>query len=68
MVMITAVGLSNKYLNRPIGSMFRNVSLVISFTTVDDRMELGNGDSGSVADYSVCFEMLRRAYSILIVM
>ena len=42
MVMITAVGLSNKYLNRPIGSMFRNVSLVISFTTVDDRMELGN--------------------------
>ena len=35
LVMITAVGLSNKYLkNRPIG-MFRNVSLVISFTTIE---------------------------------
>ena len=67
MVMITAVGLSNNYLNRPI-IMFRNVSLVISFTTIEWNLE--TSDSGSVADYSVCFEMLRsrRAYSIVIVM
>ena len=57
MVMITAVGLSN---------MFRNVSLVISFTTIEWNLE--TSDSGSVADYSVCFEMLRRAYSTVIVM
>ena len=46
--------------------MFRNVSLVISFTTIEWNLE--TSDSGSVADYSVCFEMLRMAYSIVIVM
>ena len=46
--------------------MFRNVSLVISFTTIEWNLE--TSDSGSVAYYSVCFEMLRRAYSIVIVM
>ena len=46
MVMITAVGLSNKYLN----IMFRNV---ISFTTIE--WFLKTSDNGSVADYSVCF-------------
>ena len=45
--------------------MFRNV-IVISFTTIEWNLETGDG--GSVADYSVCFEMLRRAYSILIIM
>ena len=44
--------------------MFRNVSLVIYFTTIEWNLE--TSDSGGVADYrhSVCFEMLRRAYSM----
>ena len=48
--------------------MFRNVSLVISFTTIEWNLKTSDSHhSGSVAD-SVCFEMLRRAYSIVIVM
>ena len=41
--------------------MFRNV---ISFTTIEWNLET----SDSVADCSVWFEMLRRPYSIVIVM
>ena len=64
MVMITAVGLSNKYLQL-IGLCFE--MLVLRFLS---RRSNGTWKpvSGSVADYSVWFEMLRRAYSIVIVM
>ena len=46
--------------------MFRNVSLVISFTTIEWNLKTSDSHhSGSVEDYSVCLEMLRRAYYVI---
>ena len=53
--------LSNKYL---FGNVSLVTGLVISFTTIEWNLET----SDSVADDSVCFEMLRRSYSIVSVM
>ena len=45
------------------------VKIVISFTTIEWNLKTSDSHhSGSVADYSVCFEMLRCPYSIVIVM